>query len=336
MKKAEILLEYQEICERPFVQPKALYRQACSNDEVTINHWRDIWLGNIRANRERFGSFKDLGIGEYWGAYQGQPCIVAGSGPSLSKNIHLLKERRGINLVSCLHNFHFMEDSGADPDIYVSLDAGDITLEELYEGGKHDKEYYLEKSKGRTLFAYIGSSPKLLEAWRGEIRFFACPVPDKTYCEEVDAIEKFHTVVSNGGNVLGACLYIAKGILGCNPIIYIGADFSFSYLHKFHGWDSKYDANLGAVVHMTDVFGNRVKSWQSYANFKSWFDYIAMTVPGIYLNCTEGGCLGSYPEGNIPQIRQMDLSECLDMYNMNKHLKNMCDNPETDERTILF
>jgi hypothetical protein len=59
------------------------------------------------------------------------------------------------------------------------------------------------------------------------------------------------------------------------------------------------------VVRATDVFGHRVKTWQSYYNFKCWFESRACSVPGTYINATEGGILGSYPEGNIEQIKQM-------------------------------
>ncbi len=116
----------------------------------------------------------------------------------------------------------------------------------------------------------------------------------------------------------------------------MGADFSFSYLDKFHGWDSKYDANIGACVRMTDVYGNSVKSWQSYANFKAWFDWLAQTVPGNYINCTEGGTFGAYPGGNIRHVVQMDLADCLAVYNMCDTLKEQCLDSATPNKRILF
>ncbi len=131
-------------------------------------------------------------------------------------------------------------------------------------------------------------------------------------------------------------MYIAKGILGCSTVGFIGADFSFSYKNKFHGWDSSYDSIMGACMRVTDVFGNSVKTWPSYNNFKGWFDWVASTIPGIYVNCTEGGTFGAYKEGNIMAVRQMELKAFLDMINMCEHLRDQCERPGSAERKVLF
>ena len=336
VKKAEVTLEYQPYFDLPVQSRSGLYTQAASNDDVTVRAWRDTWLKNIRANKARFGSFKDHGLGRLHGRHRHQPAILVGSGPSLKRNAHELKANRGIPVVSCLHNFHFLEDAGVPADYYVSLDAGPVTIEEVSEGGKRTPDEYWALTKGRKLLCYVATHPELLEKWQGEVYFFNAPLPDAEVMAEVDKIETFRTFVSSGGNVLGACTYIAKGIFGCSTLVWTGADFSFSYENKFHGWDSKYDANLGHTVRAYDVYGIPVKTWQSYYNFKAWFDWLVTTVPGLYINATEGGCFGAYRDGNIRELRQMDLADCLRMFNMSDELEGQCKNPETDEKKILF
>lgn len=335
-RKAEIILEYQNYIESLPVPPASLYGQACSSDGVTVTSWRETWIRNIKANKAFLGSFKECGIGNLHGILKHKPAIIVGSGPSLKVNAAELKNRDGIAVLSCLHNFHFLEDLGTPADYYVSLDAGPVVLEEVAEGGTKTPEEYWEMTKDRTLIAYIGSDPRLISQWKGKVYVFSCPIPDAALMEEIKAIEDFNTYVSNGGNVLGACLYIAKGIMGANPIAFVGADFAFGYDKKFHAWDSKYDKSLGYVIKAIDVYGNKVLTWQSYANFKAWFDYIAVQVPGIYINCTEGGTFGAYPEGNVMAVRQMELSKFLGMYRMSEELREQCENPETKERKILF
>lgn len=335
-RKAEIILEYQNYIESPPVPKERLYGQACSSDSVTIDSWRDQWISQIKANHKRFGSFAEHGIGKLFGKAERQPVIIAGAGPSLKVNGSLLKDRKGIPLISCLHNFHFLEDNEAPADLYVTLDAGEVTIEEVSEGGKRTPEEYWALTKDRKLAAFIGTHPTLLEKWQGEIYFFNAPVPDQAYSTAISEVEQFNTYVSTGGNVLGACLYIAKGIYGGNPVAFVGADFAFGYDKKFHAWDSKYDKNLGYVLKACDVYGNKVLTWQSYHNFKSWFDYIALQVPGLYINCTEGGTFGAYPEGNLMAIRQMELGSFLGMYRMHEELRNQCENPKTEERKLLF
>lgn len=335
-RKAEIILNYQNYIESPPVAPQQLYSQACASDEITINTWRESWIRNIKANKARFGSFKEHGIGTLFGTQKHKPVIIAGSGPSLKVNAEQLKSKRDIALVSCLHNFHFMEDKGIEVDYYVTLDAGPVVIDEVSEGGTKSSEEYWALSKNKTLLAYIGTDPRLFDLWQGKVYFFNAPVPDQRFRLDISKIEEFHTYVSNGGNVLGACLYISKGIFGGNPIAFVGADFSFSYDSKFHGWDSKYDQSLGYVVKATDVFGNRVSTWQSYLNFKNWFDWVALQVPGLYINCTEGGCFGAYSTGNLMAVRQMELSEFIRMYHAHEELRAQCEDPSASHNKILF
>lgn len=335
-KTAEIYLEYQPYIDQPPVPTSHLRAQSTQNDEVTVTSWKPTWLKNVKENFDKFGSFNQKSIAEIYKKFEHKPCIVAGSGPSLKTNALDLKDRGDVPLISCLHNFHFLEDQGIKPEFYVSLDAGDVTVEEVYEGGSKTQDEYWAATKEHTLLCYIATSPKLLEKWQGKVLFFNCPVPDLDYMDQVSAIDPFFQWVSTGGNVLGASLYIAKAFLGCNITALIGADFSFSYKSKFHGWDSKYDKDLGRYLKVTDVFGNKVKTWQSYHNFKAWFDWVACVVPGIYINCSEGGTFGAYNDGNIRQVMQVPLLQFLKMMNLHGHLKTQVENPIVNDQKILF
>lgn len=337
LRKAEVYLEYQPYIDHYPVPAKQLHSTACENDEITINSWRPIWERNVKSNHEKYGPFCDRSMGKFFGYAHQKPVIVAGAGPSIKVNAKDLKERGDITLISCLHNFHYLEDQGVPADFYVSLDAGEVTVEEVSEGGEHDPDYYWEKSKGRKLLCYIGTNPKLLEKWQGEVYFFNAPVPDQPFIEYVESIEKFNLYVSNGGHVLGACLYIAKAFFGASITAYIGADNSFSYDKSFHGWNSKYDKKLGQALRVKDVFGNSVYTWRSYFNFKGFHEFVSMTVPGIYYNCTEGGILGAYAEGNIRSIRQMPLKDFIRQMNMYKlEMEDQALHPKTDVKKLLY
>lgn len=336
MKTREITLEFSPTIPRPPVAPKQLYAQACSSDEITVNSWRKQWVSQVKENHARFGPFKDRGLGKLYGKLKNQPCIVVGSGPSLKHNVEDLKDTKGIAVISCLHNFQFLEDNGVKVDYYTTLDAGRITIEEVSEGGKKTADEYFALTKDKTLIAFTGSHPELIAKWQGQVYWYAAPIPNEEVMAEIEAVEPFHTYVSSGGNVLGASFYIAKAIMGANPIVFVGADFAFGYDQKFHAWDSKYDANQGHVVHAVDVFGNRVKTWQSYYNFKCWFESRACVVPGLYINATEGGILGSYPDGNIEPIKQMALCDVIKMYSISEAVKGQCESPEVADKKILF
>ena len=341
-KTATIQLDLQPYIQAPPLTLNQMYGSACASDERTISSWRTIWIRNITQNLATFGSFSAKGIGNLFQTWVGGTAIVAGSGPSLALNIGKLKNRpKHLKLISCLHNFHAMEDNDAEVDFYVSLDAGPITVTEVSEGGSKTPEQYWELSEKRILLAFIGSDPDLLKKWRGAIYFFNAPVPDDSYMAEIAAIDPFHQFVSNGGNVLGAATYIAKGWLGAVSLVFVGADFSFSNREKvkFHYWDSQYDASIGQTQRVVDIYGNCVHTWPSYYNFKLWFDYITMVCPGIYINATEGGTFGAYREGNIMSVMQLDLDKVFDMHAMSDKLKYRVENPSgpiTGKDVILF
>jgi hypothetical protein len=339
IRKAEINLEFQNYIEQAPVGHGTLLGQATANDAATLDKWENIWFDHYRMNKEKYGPFKDRSIGKFYHGARHKPVIIAGAGPSLKHNVQHLKNKRDITLVSCLHNFHFLEDNGVETDFYVTLDAGEVTVEEVYEGGAYPPEHYWELTKKRTLLAYCGTHPRLLEKWQGEIYFYNAPVPIQGFIDECNKIETFNCWLGSGGNVLGACLYFAKAFLGAGVIGFVGADFSFSAYgdpRKFHSWNSKYDQNLGHVVKCVDVYGNKVLSWQSYQNFKAWFDYICSTKPGIYYNCTEGGTLGAYVEGNIMSVVQIELENFIKMFNLYEEIGDQVANPETAERKLLF
>lgn len=336
MRTAEIVLEYQNYIDYAPQAPEALHTKACESDVTTIEAWRKTWEKNVLDNHKKYRSFAEHSIGKLYGYAHHKPVVIVGSGPSLKVNAHELKNKKDVTVISCLHNFHFLEDIDCPADFYVSLDAGEVVVEEVYEGGSKSEDAYWELTKGRKLLCYIGTSPRLLEKWQGEVYFFNAPVPDDNYNKYVEEIEVFNTFVSNGGNVLGACLYIAKAFFGASIVGFIGADFCFSYNKKFHAWDSKYDKKLGNVLRVKDVFGNSVYTWRSYNNFKGWFEYISMTVPGVYYNCSEGGTLGAYLEGNIRSIHQLPLRDFLRQVTMYEEIKDQAINSKIKEKKLLF
>jgi len=335
----EILLEFQPYIMASPVTPQDAHNQACQADANTITHWRETWLRNIKDNKATYGSFAENSVGQVWDTAKGRPAIIAGAGPSLKKTIERLKDRpKDMLLISCLHNFHYMEANNANVDYYVSLDAGPLTIKEITEGSGKTEEECFAMSKNKTLIAYVGTQPELLRKWQGKVLFFSAPIPDPELNKEIQKIEPFRVFVESGGSVFGTSMFFAKGFLGCTTTIFVGADFSFSSAAKtqFHPWESDYDKNLGNYINAVDIFGNRKKTWLSYYNFKLWTEVVAQRVPGIYINASEGGILGAHRDGNIIHIKQMWLDQVYDMFDLHQHKKEQALTPELDNKKVLI
>jgi len=317
-KTIEIDLTYSPTIDGPPGQQQQLYSKSTANDGVTVNSWKDIWIRHTKANKERFKEFSDYSIGKLYGINKQKPAIICGSGPSLKDSIEALRENAQsmtpVMTVSCLHNFGYFEDEGFHADFYLTLDSGEIVVEDVSEGRKEKAEYYWEKTKGKKLLATVMTDPKVLELWQGEIYLFNVMIPELEVQTALKSIEHFTHYVSCGGNALGGVFYVTKSIFCSDTIHFVGADFCFDYNDTFHSYSTHYD-KVGQYVSWPDVYGIRRKSWASYMGFKFWFDWVACNVPGRYVNCS-GGLLGAYPEGNIKQFQYMSLKDALLPYRM--------------------
>jgi hypothetical protein len=329
LKTIDIDLSLQPFLDQPPLAPEQLQEKAVSNDAHTIGHWRETWIGNYKKNKEHFGSFAQKSIGKLYNTNQHKPAIIIGSGPSLKdalKGLRMNQELKNPLLtISCLHNFGLFQDEGIKIDYYLSLDAGSIVMKDISEGRKESPEYYWEKSKDAKLLAYAASDPKLFKNWQGEVNIFNAVIPDMSVQKELDDIEKFSHCVSSGGNALGACLFMAKGIFGSSTIMLVGADFCFSYDNTFHSYKTSYDT-LGGVVLHPDIFGIPRKTWPSYLNFKFWFDKVAMMVGGEWISCSQG-ILGSYMGGNLRHFKYIPLEFALEPFIMTEKV-NLIGNNE--------
>lgn len=324
----------------PPLSKEQLWSQACANDGVTSNTWRDTWLKHIEANVKENGADSSTVEDEYLKHWL-KPCICVASGPSLKKNIDVLKDvPKEIPIISCLHNYGALTDRGIKAT-YVTLDAGSVVLPEMTEGGTNpDKEFYVEASKDCTLIAGLVSPPEITKQWRGPVKWFNATIPDQEFMTKMPKITKNRWVYSVGGNTFGACMYHAAWIWGCNPLALVGADFAFDYMHKFHSWDSAYDKQFAGLVPCTDVFGNRVYSWPSYQNFRAWTEFQCMGGQSQHnvriVNCTEGGTLGAYPHGNIVQVPQQTLRDFVDGYRRVTKYREGIDSKPIGEYLVMW
>lgn len=297
------------------ITPQEMQARAASGDETTIEFWRNIWLTQYKENHDYLGSFHKFSAGHLYGKHPKMgPVIVCGSGPSLKESLDALRLNQELEhpvpVVSCLHNFGYFQDEGIKADYWISLDSGEIVLRDISEG--RSKSDYWAHTEGQHLVAYTATHPDLIRKWQGQLSVFNVVMPDAVLRNQINEIENFQHNFSTGGNALGACVYFAKTILGAATIVYVGADFCFSYDNQFHSYKTNYD-NVGQFVLHPDIYGIPRKTFPSYLNFKFWFDRLACTVPGQWVNAS-GGLLGAYLGGNLAHYVYKPLEYALEPY----------------------
>lgn len=320
-KTIEIDLEYQPTIPAPPVAQEELYGRAASGDKVTVDSWRDIWIKNYKACNEKFGDFGAHTFGKLHGINRHKAAICLASGPSLRDSFDALRrnqmQKNPVMVVSALHNYALLKDEGIKVDYWLTMDGGDIVMDDTTELGTKDKDYYWESTKDEKLIALTFSPPSLWEKWKGKIYLCNALMPDPELKKQLDDIQKFSHYLSSGGNVGGGVVYVAKVVFGSQKIMFCGYDFCFDYDLKFHPVATKYDnfngKGIGVTIPWVDVYGMPRRTWGSYLNFKFWFDWLVSSIPGDWVSCS-GGLLGAYKEGNIAQLKYMPLKDALIPY----------------------
>lgn len=229
-----------------------------------------------------------------------KPVIIVNSGPSLNKNIAVLKEiydkgtaiiiASGSANVPCANN-------GIIPHFLTSVDPQQNTHQEFGD----------TINKKSTLVLDIMTDYNMVKIHEGKYCFF-CTGYDKTILNDVQDVVNLLDKIEVNCTVTTASFSLAKYI-GCDPIIFVGQDMIY-YDKATHADGLSYAKNSYGVS-FRDVSGNLVTS---SIGLKDVFDWLAITVPNTkqtVINATEGGA-------GIIGAEHMTLREVSELYLRNK------------------
>lgn len=158
------------------------------------------------------------GVKELVGLYANKPCIIVATGPSLARNIHMLKEvyeNKTAIIIAVAQALRPLLGYGIRPDFICTVDFGMVNMSHL--AGLMDEQVPLvaiSKAYAPLLKAYAG--PKFISASPLE-----GAVPGSLYALMTDC-----GTLMQGGSVLHMAFGLAA-CLGCNPFILIGADLAY-------------------------------------------------------------------------------------------------------------
>ena len=214
------------------------------------------------------------------------PIIVASSGPSLIKQIPLLKSNRDKFILICAGStINVLLKNGIEPDYIVSVDGGlpnynhfkDLVLRYpklIYATTNHYKIRNSFKSKG---YAFIPTSFRTLKSYF-------------SFNFKVDLIE-----VIGGGSVAHYTLSIAK-FMTTGPIALIGQDLAYtdgvSHAEGNKGKKSIHDTTQKIIE--VDAYyeeQGKVQTIDSFNTMIDTFEQMQLADPheNTVFNCTEGG-----------------------------------------------
>lgn len=150
-------------------------------------------------------------------AAKGYPAVCVGAGPSLVKNVDLLRDpavRRNVVVISAQTTLKPLLARGIYPDFVTALDYSAISAR-FYED--------LPPLPGVTLVAEAKVHPSVVEAYPGPVRMTANKFNDNL----LGALARPRIAIKGGATVAHLSVYLAEH-LGCDPILMIGQDLGFS------------------------------------------------------------------------------------------------------------
>jgi Uncharacterized protein conserved in bacteria len=267
-------------------------------------------------------------INSYRNVFKGKSAIIVSAGPSLEKNIHLLKDvQKKIIIICGARTLKALTNIGVVPDFVCAVDPQDITYTIMGN-----------ELKSEVPLVFMDSANyKLVNEYRGQKILFSNEGMEE-YVESIVG-EKVDSLFQ-GGSVAHVCAGLAV-YLGCNPIVFIGQDLAYTG-DKFHAENAKAMENPGDVylteiekykdawanidgenIYVKDIYGNLVRTSNVLNLYREEFEVIIEKCEEIdFVNSTEGGAhikgtkviplkdtIETYAKEEINKI--IDITECI-------------------------
>lgn len=198
--------EYYRQVVKAFKDVANIYIAERGNDPYDTLVGYEQFFTNIREYLENpaAGYVKDF--------FKGRPAIIVATGPSLRKNIHLLKEaeNRAV-IVSADASLRILHEHGIYPHL--------VTTIERTPG--FDKQFRDLDHLDKTVFATVSFvHPSTLPAYRGPLLFF-----NRIY-NFMDKLNLLDDCMQLGLSTANMAYEVARQ-MGCSPIILVGNDLAF-------------------------------------------------------------------------------------------------------------
>ena len=272
----------------------------------TISYFSERWFESFVKNFKY--TLNSTFLDEIEGEYINKPAIILSAGPSLEKNINLLKQcNEEFIIISGGRTLSKLEEINVKPDIIAIIDGDERSYDLVKDNLNIDvplvfcnytNEEIVDNHVGKKIYDSTGID-------------FIGPI-----------VKKIQKPRFEGGSVAHSCINTAIH-LGCNPIVFIGQDLAYTN-NKIHAdfcelKSKKYKEeevfdNLKSEndIFIDDIYGNKVRTSLSLNTFRENIEEIIRENKNVkFINATEGGAL-------INGAEVMTLQNVISLYGKNK------------------
>ena len=246
---------------------------------LTGNDSLDSFIGLENMLQNVRHVLSNPGINTLYDKFNSKPGVVVASGPSLNKNMHLLRDLRDSALIiSCDASLSPIMKSGIRPHLVASMErTSGVSL--FYSG--------IENFDGIYFVALPILMPEAIDAFKGR-KFIGY----RGY-SHFDWLEEEKGSLAVGISVANLAFKILVE-LGCDPIILIGQDLAYAEDGDTHvkgdifGSRDKHVLSQ-PVIELEGNDGKPVKSERSWEIMKYTYEEDIALYKGTCINATEGG-----------------------------------------------
>jgi len=289
-------------------------------NKATLKRFQKVWLRNIIKNSYYY--FRFPGINNIIHSFESYPAVVVGAGPSLEKNINILKEiQNKILIISTDTALKMLLDYEIIPDFIVSVDP------------QEKNALYLLFSKNKNIWLVIDSAASFLALSKYNNKKTILYDSIFPAYQELSKFWGEKGKLLCGGSVSTAAFDLCR-FFKCNPIILIGQDLAYSkkYIHfkrtilednlyslinRFKTYEAFHSNTLllSDKIEIKGFNNDKVSSDRKFLTFLDWFKKEFKYTNATVINATEGGAF-------IEGAKHMKLSEVVHLYLKNSFDKN--------------
>ncbi len=239
---------------------------------------------------------------------EGMSAIVVAAGPSLEKNIHLLKEAKGKALIIAVdHAMPMLAARGITPDIVICVD--NKKSPKLFEAPMvQDCMFFADACMNTEVLDFV--RPKNLVFYSGAV------VTWGKLFEQVGS--ELRTTYSGGSVAIDA--FVLLLVFGFKRIVLTGQDLALAD-GKYYADQKDEDKKKYKEIKVRGIYGGEVVTTREFVVFKSAFENLIALHPECeVIDATEGG---AYIEGSrVMTLRDVIDSYCIEEYDIEKILKS--------------
>lgn len=268
----------------------------------TTNRYAEAWEKNYISNL--YHLLNEPTIYELKKQYD-CPVVLASGGPSLTKQLPLLKQYRNkLILISAGSTVNSLIQAGIEPDYIVTVD-----------GGIENYAHFSKVSFQQAELMYAVSSYFQIQDEFPNRKYGFLSDSDIEFQRHIQKLFSIDAPLVTGGTSVANFAFTIATLITSGPIALIGQDLAFTN-NQTHAANNKFAKELDAqflknrhVFEVDGYYGDKVLTDYAFYSMKQSFEELnrILKVESSIWNCTEGGV-------KIEGIRQMAFQSFCEKY----------------------